>query len=87
MGIDRAKLATQIESLEAQRRQHEADIHAINGAMSLCQAWLKELDEKEREGRGEGPMPPVKRITVEPQGTPDEACPVSAEANGAAAGD
>ncbi len=81
MGIDRAKLATQIESLEAQRRQHEADIHAINGAMALCQAWLRELDEKEQAA------PPLKRIIVDPQGTPDEACPASAEANGAAAGD
>ncbi len=35
-----------LESLEAQRRQMEANLNAIAGALQECQYWLNQMTEK-----------------------------------------
>ena len=39
-------LKKRLESLEAQRRQMEAHLNAIAGALQECQYWLNQMTEK-----------------------------------------
>ena len=39
-------LKKRLESLEAQRRQMEANLNAIAGALQECQYWLNQLTDK-----------------------------------------
>ena len=39
-------LKKRLESLEAQRRQMEANLNAIAGALQECQHWLNQITEK-----------------------------------------
>ena len=39
-------LKERLEALEAQRRQMEANLNAIAGAMQECQYWLQKIADK-----------------------------------------
>ena len=39
-------LKERLEALEAQRRQGEANLNAIAGAMQECQYWLQKIADK-----------------------------------------
>ncbi len=62
--IDRQAILEQMEQIAAERRQHEADLQALNGAMTLCRGWLRKLDEQdEAERRRNGT--PAEGVPVE----------------------
>jgi len=42
-------LKERLEALEAQRRQMEANLNAIAGAMQECQYWLQKTAEQKQE--------------------------------------
>jgi len=42
-------LKERLEALEAQRRQMEANLNAIAGAMQECQFWLQKIAKPEQE--------------------------------------
>ena len=44
--ITREKLVTQLASITQQEESHRADLIALQGARSLCEHWLAELDRE-----------------------------------------
>jgi len=46
-------LKERLEALEAQRRQMEANLHAIAGAMQECQYWLQKIADKPEQENGD----------------------------------
>ena len=42
-----------LEALEAQRRQMEANLNAIAGAVQECQYWLQKIADKPEQGSGD----------------------------------
>ena len=45
-------LKERLEVLEAQRRQGEANLNAIAGAMQECQYWLQKIADKPEQENG-----------------------------------
>jgi len=46
-------LKERLEALEAQRRQGEANLNAIAGAMQECQYWLQKIADKPEQKNGD----------------------------------
>ena len=46
-------LKERLEALEAQRRQMEANLNAIAGAMQECQHWLQKMADKPEQENGD----------------------------------
>ncbi len=42
-------LKERLEALETQRRQMEANLNAIAGAMQECQYWLRQVTDKSEQ--------------------------------------
>ena len=45
-------LKERLEALEAQRRQMEANLNAIAGALQECQYWLHKIADKPEQQNG-----------------------------------
>ena len=47
--VSREELTRQLDGLQNQRRQHEDDIKAIDGALQLCQFFLDRMNRDDAE--------------------------------------
>jgi hypothetical protein len=47
--MDKKDILDQLESLKQQKVNAMADIYSMNGAIKLCEYWLKKIDEKKEE--------------------------------------
>lgn len=73
--IDRQMILQQMEGLAAQRRQHEDNIKAVDGAMQMCRHWLAECDRQDEAAAAKA-RAEAEALAVERNGQPADGVPV-----------